>query len=288
MKYSILLFMAFILSLTSTKGQITLAHSYTVGNYGYSATQGEIVNLSLSGKKIMVQSAVVNDSTSPAFGTDTITFYNMNYSFWKRVICPFRPGFSHIDLALYASETLFNTDALLEIAVLYVGNGNTGKYLIINETGVAIDSIMPATRGLKVYAVDTLGLGWQAIVYHMPFTPYTTTWSIYNLPGSLPCATCSGNIAGIAKVEKSNGIQTQPLPNPSSDQVKITFTLPQGSKNGNLVLYNTNGQKIKSFEVDNRYSFILLNNSDLASGVYYYNIEVDGIVSSTQKMVVIK
>ena len=249
----------------------------------------------------MVVSPTVRDSALSTFGTDTVSFYNLDYSFWKRIICPYVlgsfidydiVGSTYIAFIYYPSETLFNTDPLLEVAVGYYNNtGGAGKIYIINETGAIVDSIVNVTfsyfnlyaRAMKVYDVDTLGIGFQAVVN----TP--TGVAIYNLPGTLPCSTCSGNGLGVAKVEKSkDGIQTQPLPNPSSTQVKITFTLPQGVNQANLVLYSTTGQKIRSFVVDNTFGYILLDNSQLASGVYYYNIEANGIVSSTQKMVVIK
>ena len=291
MKHTIILIAILFYSCISSNAQITLAHSFGPAN-----AQAEIINLSLSGKKIMVVSPELS-----APNTDTINFYNLDFSFWKRIICPNVPGF-YIDPApsggtiiarvYYPSEILFNTDPLLEVAVLYTG-GTSGKFLIINETGAIVDSMPNAIetndifnlyeRSMRVYEVDTLGIGFQAVIN----TP--TGVAIYNLPGTLPCNTCSGNGLGVAKVEKQkDGIQTQPLPNPSSSQVKITFTLPQGVNQANLVLYSTTGQKIRSFVVDNTFGYILLDNSQLASGVYYYNIEANGIISSTQKMVVIK
>ena len=279
----IIILIVLLYSGISSNAQITLAHSYGPPN-----SQSEIVNLSLSGKKIMIINSpnYINDSGANIGETpDTINFYNMDFSFWKRIICPttslgvhFLPSIS----TGYPSETLFNTDPLLEMAIYYNQSG-VGKIYIINENGIFVDSIVNVSNYMKIYDVDTLGIGFQAVVN----TP--TGVAIYNLPGTLPCSTCSGNGLGVAKVEKSkDGIQTQPLPNPSSTQVKITFTLPQGVNQANLVLYSTTGQKIRSFVVDNTFGYILLDNSQLASGVYYYNIEANGIISSTQKMVVIK
>ena len=294
---NLIIAVALLCASISSRAQITLAHSF-----GPAYSNGEIVNLSLSGKKIMVVSALHIDSTvSPWTYTDTVNFYNLDYSFWKRVICPNVPGYSmyltasfyNYVMVYYPSETLFNTDPLLEIAVPYVSNAvSLGKIMIINETGAIVDSMTNVAQTtsmfnqynhfFKIYAVDTLGIGFQALVS----TP--TGVDVYNLPGTIPCSLCSGNGLGVAKNEKKDGFETQPLPNPSSNEVKITFKLPDGASQGNLVLYNTNGQKIKSFQVDNRFGFVMLDNSQLVSGVYYYNIEVNGQVSSTQKLVVIK
>ena len=294
MKTIIILFVALFYSGISLEAQITLAHSYGPVN-----AQSEIVNLSLSGKKIMVvnpQYSHHDTVLGTTYYPDTINFYNLDFSFWKRIICPIIPGF-YLDAGYvyYPSETLFNTDTYLEVAVGYFINTAPfiGKILVINEIGAIVDSMPNVSintnafnlynRCFRVYEVDTLGIGFQAVVSS------PTGTNIYNLPGTLPCNTCSGNGLGVAKVEKTNnGIPTQPLPNPSSSQVKITFTLPEGVNNANLVLYNNTGQEIRSFIVDNRFGYILLDNSQLSSGVYYYNIEANGIISSTQKMVVIK
>jgi hypothetical protein len=55
-----------------------------------------------------------------------------------------------------------------------------------------------------------------------------------------------------------------------------------------LILYNTNGQRMKTYQVDNRYGFVLLDESQLPSGVYYYDIIANGSVSATQKLVLLK
>ena len=86
----------------------------------------------------------------------------------------------------------------------------------------------------------------------------------------------------------ANKIESLPIPNPSKDQVKITFTLPDGVTRAKLSIYTTNGQLVKTYDVDNRFGFIMLDNSALPSGLYFYNIEVNGFVSSSQKIVVVK
>ena len=102
------------------------------------------------------------------------------------------------------------------------------------------------------------------------------------------CDPCSG-VLGIANSEvPENNIPSQPIPIPSKDEVKITFTLPEGVNRGELQLFSTTGQKIRSYQVDDRFGFIMLDNSQLAPGMYYYNIIVNGQVSSTQKLLVVK
>ena len=57
---------------------------------------------------------------------------------------------------------------------------------------------------------------------------------------------------------------------------------------GELSIYNGNGQKVKSYTVDNRFGFILVDNSQLPSGIYCVKLITNGRASSAQKMLVIK
>ncbi len=275
----------------SADAQMTLAHHFS----GDAFTEGAMVNLSRSGKKIVR----MNWQNSILGLPDTLFFYNLDYSFWKMIPCPhiarsygqfnFQINVSSTIGVHYPSETLFNTDTFLEVAVFYQDSGSfsggPGRIMIINELGNIVDSILhvPVILGSSFHVYrDTTGVC-KAVVSTM------TGVEVYNLPGTLPCDPCGGGLLELSSIEKpTNNILTQPIPNPSKDEVKITFTLPEGTSRGELQLYGTNGQKIKTFQVDNRFGYIMLDNSQLASGVYYYNIVVNGQVSTTQKFVVIK
>jgi len=282
MKQALSIFaLLFCCCFTST-AQMTLGHLFPGPGIG----QIEVVNLSHSGKKILV----VNYKTvSP----DTVYFYNLDYSLWKKIICPTIPGYGEqyniyegaglgYVSVLYPSEELFNLDTLLEAAIMYT-NGSDTKIYIINENGVLTDSITNGAIVNSRFRVYETTPG----VFKATFTTYAGP-VVYNLPGTIPCSTCGGGILGLGAVNKPNNFSTQPIPNPSSNEVKITFTLPAGADQGELCLYNTDGKRIKTYQVDNRFGFIMLDNSQLPAGLYYYNIVVNGSVSSTQKMVVLK
>lgn len=287
MKNIILFIAATFLLHAPSMGQMSLAHIFTKP-FG---TQYRLVNLSLSGKKYMT----LTQANSPA-DADSLYFYNLDFSFWKLIPCPSIPGYTAkfniehdqgMDAGVfYPSETLFNLDTFLEAAVLYTAPGvGNAKYLIINENGIIVDSILNVDHGFPIYVcrVDTLSVGCQAIVNT------TSGVNVYNLPGTLPCDACSNSLGYALNVgSKQKNFSTDLMPNPSSTQVKITFKLPDGVKFGDLCLYNTNGQKLKEYKVDNRFGYILLDNSELPPGLYYYNIVANGEVSLTQKMVVIK
>jgi len=262
----------------NSRGQTTLQHTFpSVARGGF-----EVVNLSISGKKILVLT-----------DTNTLSFYNLDYSLWKTITVPSLPPYGHGYLTMgvggnvfYPSEELFNTDPLLEVAIWYAPNYFTSSTVyVINENGVAVDSITNAyftnDFDLAFHVYNTTGNNFVAAV------GTTTGTAIYNLPGTIPCDVCGGRL-GIGKVEpKTNGV-SEPIPNPSDGQVKITFTLPEGTKNGEIDIFNTNGQRLKTYKVDNTFGFITVDNSTFPAGIYYYNLIADGNIATTKKMVVIK
>ena len=285
-KHLIILACLLLISLYG-KAQMTLQHTFTISPSMSAYDQGEVVNLSISGKKIMV----VTDS-------NVLSFYNLDYSMWKTITIPSKPyiypnGKAHLSPwgdsygIFYPSEELFNLDPLLEVAVYYGTDLGTGAIFIINETGAAVDSIMQVNMtswnsGPSVFTVYNTASGtFQAVVSR------TTGVSVYSLPGTIPCDVC-GNGLGLANEKvKQNGV-SEPIPNPSSGQVKITFTLPDNVKQGQIDIYNMNGQKLKSFKVDKTFGYITVDDSEFPAGMYYYNLIADGEVSTTRKMLVIK
>jgi hypothetical protein len=286
MKKTIILIIMTILSISHISAQMILDHSFTTSIGGYQ--NAEIVNLSISGKKILVETDL-----------HTLTFYNLDYSLWKTISLPSIPPYGYPGTGggmynflgmsgtmMYPSEELFNTDSLVEIAVFYGGTNTTSSAIyIINETGVAVDSIknviwngtfLPA---IMVY--NTAPSTYKAVVNT------SSGVTIFSLPGTIPCDIC-GNGLGLAKVSGKPSDVSDPIPNPSKDQVKITFTLPEGTRQGEIDLYNISGKLLKTYTVDNTFGFIYLNNSELPAGMYYYNLIADGNVTTTKKMIVLK
>ncbi len=275
-----------LVSNLNVKAQMVLASSFP----GDKTASLAIVDLSISGKKIAVATGHITTG-----GADTIFYYNTDYSFWKKIIIPGIPGsfpYSYFNPKLansisYSSETLFNTDTFLEAAVFYYNTANSdlSKILIINEHGTIVDSILNVQSSYPFTVHELSPTSFYATV---------TTSSgpkIYSLPGTIPCSACGsgGGTLGLVNNEvKPAGSISAPVPNPSKDQVKITFTLPDGAKNGVLTIYTSLGQELRSYNVDNRFGFIMVDDSQFAPGMYFYNLTVNGVVTSTQKMLVIK
>lgn len=283
MKNYTLLLVLFLSLVAPSYGQMTLASSLP----GDSTYIMQVVNLSISGKKI----AIIRGQYS--LGPDTVYYYNLDYSLWKTIPCPAVPGYLgnfEFDLeelgnaVCYSSETLFNLDTLLEVAILYnnATNPEVGKILVVNETGAVIDSINNALNGtFFIHSLSSSSFIATVVTNTGP--------KVYNLPGTLPCDACTGSTLGtVKKDDKPVDLLSSPVPNPSSNQVKITFTLPEGASKGELTIFNTEGKMMRTYTVDNRFGFIMVDDSQFAPGMYYYNLSVNGVVSSSQKMVVIK
>ncbi len=109
-------------------------------------------------------------------------------------------------------------------------------------------------------------------------------------------------IFGIGKGSKTSNVNSlipktyelyQNYPNPFNPSTKIAFDLPQDAK-VKLVIYDILGRQIKTL-VDNelrtagKYT-IEFNGSHLASGIYFYRLQVEGgkKFTAVKKMVLIK
>ena len=66
------------------------------------------------------------------------------------------------------------------------------------------------------------------------------------------------------------------------------MVLPAEANMGELTVYNSMGLRVKAYKVDNAFGDLLLNNSDLSSGNYTYQLVADGKRIGSQKMMVIK
>jgi len=81
--------------------------------------------------------------------------------------------------------------------------------------------------------------------------------------------------------------QINVYPNPASKQVTLSYELPQEQTNSTLQLYNAVGQLIESNAVKGYKGVFDKNVSALPNGIYYYTLLVNGVITATNKLVVI-
>ncbi len=77
-------------------------------------------------------------------------------------------------------------------------------------------------------------------------------------------------------------------PNSFESSTDIDYFIAKGVKNASIVIYNTEGSTIKTFQLTEREQKSQLNieKEGLKSGVYFYSLIADDIVMGTKKMIV--
>lgn len=258
----------------TANAQITIEHSYQVPQ-----SDGErdlqIINLEISGYKYSLIDK----------GTNQVRLYNLNHSVWKTINISMPSGYTSWYPA-YITEKLVNSDNNVELFIDLGGNPHAaGKVQLINESGNVLTTIDSASIGGEISELQTVGNGTFKLVLKCG----KDKWCVYNLPGTIPCDKC-GNGLGVGKPGKgiTSGNVSYPIPNPSNSQTKVDYTLPLGATSGVIDVYNMNGQKVKSYNVDNTFNSLLIDNTELSSGTYYYHLTANGERSETKKMVVVK
>ena len=78
----------------------------------------------------------------------------------------------------------------------------------------------------------------------------------------------------------------QNVPNPFNGNTQINYTIPQGTQDAQIVIYNTNGQLVKVVSIDHEGAGTLnVNATEMPSGNYSYQLKVDGRSVETKQMV---
>lgn len=266
-----------ILTSFTVNAQMTIENNYSNVNADAFLNDGdmamEVVNLSTSGRKYLVRD----------MAGSKLRIYNLNHTIWKTINLPavanHVPGYTS-----YLSEGLFNTDSKLEVAVYYrntTPNVYVHKIVIVNEDGNILNTVDSA-EVIKVFNAGNNS--YKAII-----EKDGDRAAVFSLPGTIPCDVC-GNGLGLGKPgkETNSGNISAPIPNPSSNQTKIEYTLPEGVSKGDIELYNMNGQKVRSYNVDKSYSSVTIDNSELPAGTYFYYLKAVGTRSEARKMTIVK
>lgn len=244
------------------------------------------------------------------------TLYNENHSVYKTFTSPTITlnGARSIS-SIYSgnmSTLLFNTNNTIEYVLNYtvldtvcyfVGQQKWCGYLydsfskVVDENGTVLLSA-DSTRG-SCEAVS-FGANWKFVV-----DSYKVSDGAVVLPGSCPyCRTLVSSVPLVYSLpgkiteplslkdedasEKVKASLSAPIPNPSSESTKIEFSLPNEAEFGEITVYNNMGLKMKSYKVDNTFGDLILNNQDLPSGSYNYQLVAGGKRIGSQKMLVIK
>ena len=211
----------------------------------------------------------------------------MNHALLKTISLANLPlnGGGKIGDILYLSEQLFDTDSGLEFmypiqllgANFYTGIYNEDGSLIFSDSCAPVIKVNTPQQQYPIY--NTL----QGTI--MIFSCPNFQAKVYRLPGTLS--------AGIEQangqlMQMQNGQFSNLYPNPSNGSVTLQYELPKGEKDGELILYNMQGAEVKRYKVDNTFKDILLDNTQLPAGTYFYQLQTSKGSVGTKKMVVVK
>lgn len=276
-----LLTLSLLLTLFFSKAQITYEHTYPVGKL-------PLTKLEWSGYKYVI--------------VDTqITLYNLDHTVFKHISIPAQPGADDYTIH-YLTEGLFNTDSsnveyLLRGTIGTFGIGDRHYVKVYDEAGNLLfykDSVnLLYSSGADSYVSSIVPIrntdaGAKLFLMEDGFVLGSAT-QVYSLPGSLECLSCitQNGISGLNNVGADAGFLST-APNPASNFTRINFRLPDGSQKGNMVIYSMEGRELKRYPVDRSSEYLTLSVIDLASGTYFYSLEVDGKTPTARQMIVVR
>jgi hypothetical protein len=222
----------------------------------------------------------------------SVKLYNLNHSIFKTINLTIPPGHN-----LYAypmvSDSLFDTDNLLEVAysvVAYNFSTTPASYTyvtnVVKETGSTLITIPQGVYPNIAYA--GAAAGYKMIVnVDSVNKPTLKQINVYSLAGGLPMHITQGGgtITDVSPLKPASGFISSPVPNPSNGKTIVGYQLPPGESIGTISIYDVNGKELKSYKVDNTFSTLELDNSDLPSGTYFYTMAGS---SEAKKMLIIK
>lgn len=200
-----------------------------------------------------------------------IKIYNLNHSIYKTIDIPASQP-SQYYTVLLLSDKLFNIDSDIEFVIN--NNKSTPEFFkVYKEDGTELLSL----QNFSVYEEDNYifntANGTKLVVG-------TDSCKVYNLGGSY--------IGSINRNNFKNGNIFDSYPNPTNNFTRIDYQLPSEINEGLIIIYDTNGNQVKFFNVDNSFDHLMLTTTDLQSGTYYYSLKTKNGISNTKKMIVIK
>lgn len=141
---------------------------------------GTFADLELDGQKFFVMDVA----------SEQCRFYNLDYSLWKTVQFNV-PDNQYLSDAKFLSQHLFNSDDLVEMAIVYykyVETSTSYYYIytteIVNENGSVLLSV-PGSSWVDVVRSALEGSRVLFYVYDYSVFPYTVQTQVYSIPGRL-------------------------------------------------------------------------------------------------------
>jgi hypothetical protein len=258
----------FLLCPALCKAQIKLEHIYPPVN---NPANSIIDNLSLAEVDSGLWKYIYYN------GRDSIFIYDLNHSFDHSFTIPEEMTLQWDHPLAFFSKKLFDLDDKYEYMLI----DNFAKIKVYQEDGTVVFScedchfqnLVNSPDGVKML----IGYGYEGQT------------GIFSLPGKIPG---SANIArsgvNTPSIKDNSSLPTIAYPNPSDGQIRIEYQLPDGIAIGEIIITNDLGKEIRKFRVGNMFHDIIIQKSDLPSGIYFYKVVTSRGESEVKKIVVAK
>lgn len=75
-------------------------------------------------------------------------------------------------------------------------------------------------------------------------------------------------------------------PNPASEYAEIDYNVKPSLRDVRLIIYNVLGSQVKEYTLDKGEKKLLVNTREMPTGIYFYQLSVEGEKVATKKMLV--
>ena len=256
----------------TVRAQITPVHTIS----GPVTSNPLVIHLTQYGDKYVEVRGLYNEGFNAVIhhpAPDTILIFNMDFSLFRRIILPDTAcAYIGLNSSYYESaigpglygesggipsitDNLFNTDSLIEYAVLYRSDFSLK---IFNENGTTIFS-SPNPTGTSSNFPGLLKMNNSYYLY--------ADSTIYSLPGSLPCSQCNSFPAGIIEPKNDNiAAGLNAYPNPFNNMLTLEYYLSGSLDNAKITITDILGREIQSIKLTSQSDKILLTTGNLPKG----------------------
>jgi hypothetical protein len=271
-----------LLIASTASAQIVLEHTYQ--NSGFYTTHHDQVFVwpfEASGVKY-----VQIDRTERS-----ITLYHLDHTFYKEISYAGAPiNELSAPAIMYLSEHLFDQDD--DVEYLYYASLPHPFTAVYDEDGTALLTADSSsiyvfnTLHAQQYPIMNTPSGARLVVSHEP----SMSARVYRLPGTLACFECDGSLS-TEMWENTNGmgpdVYFNLFPNPSNEQVTVSYDLPPGTAKADLVITDERGAEIMRQLVFNTAEQTVINTAGLSAGTYFYHLRTnEGIVQAARHLVI--
>jgi hypothetical protein len=262
-----------ILTLALISFYISASAQITVDHVFYNAYNMETVNFTNPnlGEKFFINTEQVNFYSHQ----DTIKVFNSDYTIYKTIPLPLNYVYTDFYTSAAAnipslSDQLFNSDSLLEFLAVKPTNSGNDIYSVINELGQTVYTFPDTSTGAVLFKI--------AGHFKMGMHPYSnvsavvTPYTMYGLPGSIPCSQCSGLIAGIEGPSGTGpGFSFNAYPNPFNNTLNINYNM-QSPENAKITLTDILGRELMNLPITKQSDNLSVSTSGLPAGVIIISV----------------